>query len=315
MKNPILSICISTYNREPSLKQLLENIVSQKGFKEDIIEICIVNDPSQNPDDNTVWMIAEFQKRYTNIHFHRNSIRAGMIPSILQVAQMWTGEYVWLFSDDDVIHPDALEIMVKTLRNQNPGLILNKFLWFEWDIPPLDKSNLVNGNTSIVHGMEELFEYLSDVAYSIDGYMMHCSLFCFRRDIFVNNLQNLLVQEGEVYMDTLKKDYFWHVRIVYTLFWNTEKIVILEKDLVLLRGGNISWSFVFKVCTDYRDLYLELSRRYKINKKTLKKMRVLYYYSVFTYIVIVYIQKYIPKRLYNLCVDLWKKIVRIIKIG
>jgi glycosyltransferase involved in cell wall biosynthesis len=54
MKNPILSICISTYNREPSLKQLLENIVSQKGFKEDIIEICIVNDPSQNPDDNTV---------------------------------------------------------------------------------------------------------------------------------------------------------------------------------------------------------------------------------------------------------------------
>ena len=213
------------------------------------------------------------------------------------------------------MHPDALEIMITTLGDQKPWLILNKFLWFEWDIPPFERSNVIQGPTVVLHGMEELFEYLSWVNYSIDGYMMHCSLFCFRRDIFIDNLQSLLTQYGDAYMDVLKKDYFWHVRIIYTPFWVTEKIIILEKDLVLLRGGNISWSFIFKVCTDYRDLYLELSRRYRVNKRTLRKMKVLYYYSVYTYVVIVYIQKYIPKKLYNFCVELWKKIVRIIKIG
>jgi glycosyltransferase involved in cell wall biosynthesis len=312
---PLLSICISTYNRESSLRQLLDNIVTQKGFSEDMVEVCIVNDPSQTPDDNTVWMVEEFQKKYKNIIFHRNPVRAGMIPSILQVAQMGSGEYVWLFSDDDILHPDAIEIMIMTLRDQKPWLILNKFLGFQWDAPPLDMSNVAHGATIVLWGMEELFEYLSWVNYSIDGYMMHCSLFCFRRDIFASNLRLLLTQHGEVYMDVLKKDYFWHVRIIYVPFWNTEKIVILEKNLVILRGGNISWSFVFKVCTDYRDLFLDLSKLYTINKRTLHKMKILYYYSVFTYVVIVHIQRYIPKKLYNFCVELWKKLVRIIKIG
>jgi Glycosyl transferase family 2 len=65
-------------------------------------------------------MIEEFQKRYKNIIFHRNTVRAGMIPSILQVAQMGSGEYVWLFSDDDILHPDTLEIMIMTLKDQKP---------------------------------------------------------------------------------------------------------------------------------------------------------------------------------------------------
>jgi Glycosyl transferase family 2 len=65
-------------------------------------------------------MIGEFQEKYANIHFHRNDVRAGMIPSILQVAQMGTGEYVWLFSDDDILHPESLSIMLETLKKEKP---------------------------------------------------------------------------------------------------------------------------------------------------------------------------------------------------
>jgi len=314
-KQPTLSICISTYNREHSLRQLLESIIAQQGFREDTVEICIVNDPSQNPDDNTVWMVGEFQGKYKNIVFHRNTVRAGMIPSILQVAQMWTGQYVWIFSDDDIMHPQTISIMLDTIKNHNPWLILNKFLGFEWDTIPFDDIAVRDWSTIPLRGMEELFEYFSTIDYSIDGYMMHCSLFCFRRDIFTTNLQSLLTQYGASYIDILRKDYFWHVRIIYVPFWNTEKIVILEKNLVLLRGGNISWSFIFKVCTDYRDLVQDLKKNYKIPSKTYVRMKVLYYYSVFTYFVIVHLQKYIPKKIYAFCVGLWKKIVRIIKIG
>lgn len=310
MSRPLLSICISTYNREKYLKQLLDSIIAQGGFSDEI-EICIYNDPSE---DNTQSMIEEYQEKYQNIKYHRNEKRIGMIPSILNAAQMWNWEYVWLFSDDDIMDSRAIKIMLDTIKKEQPWLILNKFLWFkdESDIKNIDTNltwNIIN-----VIGMEKLFDFFSTVKYSIDGYMMHCSLFCFKKDLFIKNLHSLLKEYWEDYMDILNKDYFGHVRIVYLPFGNTEKITIIEKDLVLLRWGNISWSFVFKVCTDYRDLIQDLNRRYRINKRTHTKMKILYYYSVFTYIVIVHMQQYIPKRLYSTLVSIGKKLVRIIKI-
>ena len=76
-----------------------------------------MNDPS---NDETESMVHGFKERYPNIHFHRNSKRAGMIPSILQVAQMGKGEYIWLFSDDDVLHPEALEVVLGIIRTEHP---------------------------------------------------------------------------------------------------------------------------------------------------------------------------------------------------
>ena len=81
-----------------------------------------------------------------------------------------------------------------------------------------------------------------------------------------------------------------------------------------MRAGNISRTFVFKTCTDYLHLVQELNKKYNIARKTYLKMKILYYYSVFTYIVIVHIQKFIPTKLYNWFVKIGKKIVKIIKI-
>lgn len=314
MKTPLLSICISTYNREDSLKHLLQNITTQTSFSQESVEICIINDPSNNPDDHTDSMVGEFQEKYSNIRFHKNAVRQWMIPSILSVAQMGSGEYIWLFSDDDAMHPQSISIMLDVLRGESPWLILNKFLWFQWDVIPFDDTIAEEGSIIRLQWMTELFHFFSNVNYSIDGYMMHCSLFCFRKELFTQNLDALLKIKWDEYMDILNKDYFWHVRIIYLLFWNTEKIVVLEKNLVLLRGWNISWAFVFKVCTDYRDLVNDLVQRYTIPMKTYIKMKILYYYSVFTYFVIVHLQRYIPKKLYIFCVGLGKKIVRIIRI-
>lgn len=68
-KEPLLSICIPTYNREVYLKRLLDSIVSQKGFSDDI-EIVIDDGPSK---DNTQLMVAEYQKKYPNIRYFRNT--------------------------------------------------------------------------------------------------------------------------------------------------------------------------------------------------------------------------------------------------
>lgn len=310
MKKPILSICISTYNREKCLKSLLDSIIAQEWFSDEI-EICIYNDPSK---DDTQWMVELYKKNHSNIKYHRNDVRIGMIPSILNVAKMGSGEYIWLFSDDDIMDPTAIKTMLDLIKKEKPWLIINKFLWFK-DESELKHDNVNSfGNIVNVIGIENFFDYLSTVKYSIDGYMMHCSLFCCKKEIFVKNLHTLLQENWKEYMNILNRDFFGHIRIIYIPFWNTEKITVVEKNLVLLRSGNISWSFVFKTCTDYLHLAQDLNKKYKINKKTYMKMMILYYYSVFTYFVIVHLQKYIPKKIYNILVNIGKKIVKIIKI-
>jgi abequosyltransferase len=61
-KEPLLSICIPTYNREKYLKRLLDSIVCQKEFTDtDDVEIVVDDGPST---DNTETMVKEYIKKY-----------------------------------------------------------------------------------------------------------------------------------------------------------------------------------------------------------------------------------------------------------
>ncbi|MBR7037253.1 glycosyltransferase [bacterium] len=61
-KQPILSICIPTYNREVYLKRLVDSIISQKEFVDtDDIEIVISDNAST---DSTKDMINKYINKY-----------------------------------------------------------------------------------------------------------------------------------------------------------------------------------------------------------------------------------------------------------
>ncbi len=121
--NPLLSICIATYNRAPYLNNILDNIVWQDWFSDEI-EIVIYHDPN---GDNTEKIVKKFQKKYNNIIYHKNKERIWMIPSILNVAQMWNWNYIWLFSDDDLLKTWWLKKVIDTIKKNNPDLLLNKY--------------------------------------------------------------------------------------------------------------------------------------------------------------------------------------------
>lgn len=308
--NPLLSICIATYNRAPYLKNILDNIVWQDWFSDEV-EIVIYHDESS---DNTEEIVTWFQEEYSNITYYKTEKRAWMIPSILNVAQMWKWKYIWLFSDDDLLKVWGLKKVIDTIKENDPDLLLNKYQPISkdtiWTIKP---PSLINKTTNFIW-IEELFQYFSWLQYSIDGFLMHCSLFCFKKEVFIGNLNSLIEQYGVSYKEILYNDYFAHIKIIYLPFWEERKITLLENDIVLLRAGNISWTFKFKTCTDYLDLIKKLKERYSIPMNTYKKMLYLYRYSVFTYIVIVHIQKYLPQKVYNRLVNIGKKIVKKIQI-
>ncbi|MFB0965209.1 MAG: glycosyltransferase family 2 protein [Patescibacteria group bacterium] len=125
-KKPLICICIPTYNRAASLSRLLESIITQKGF-DDEVSIMINDGPSK---DGTESMVRGYQKKYPNIKYSRNPVAVGMLPAILESIDMSEGEYTWIVGSDDFMWNDALEIMTSALKEKKPALALCNRLAF-----------------------------------------------------------------------------------------------------------------------------------------------------------------------------------------
>lgn len=311
-KKPIISICIPSYNREKYLKECLDSIINQEGFDQKNIEIIISDNASP---DETKKLVNSYQKKYTNIIYHRNDTNIWPIKNILKLVDYANGEYIWFLSDDDMISDIGIETTLEVIRKNNPWLILSNFFGF-WNWTKIDTTKINRkGNIINIIWMEKFFDFLATIHYDITPYIMHFSIFCFKKEIYTKNLNILIKENGEEYMEVLKKDYFPHSRIIYIPFGNAEKITIIEKDLVLCRWGNAALSIDpdWVVVQDLWRLIEDFNKNYKMNKKTYHKMKGVYYYSIFLYIVTKYIRKCIPKFLYDWLVYLWRHTIKLIR--
>lgn len=309
-KKPIISICIPSYNREKYLKECLDSIINQEEFNQKDIEIIISDNASP---DRTKQLVETYQKKYKSIIYHRNNENIWPLPNILKLADYAHWEYIWFLSDDDMISDIWLKTTLEVIKEKHPWLILSNMFGFR-DGKKIDTTK-INRKGDIVNvvGMDQFFDFLARIHYDITPYLMAFSLFCFKKEIYKKNLENIIKENGKKYISILEKDYFPHSRIIFVPFWNKEIITIIEKDLILIRWWNISWSFKFKTCKDLLKLIQDLNNKYSINKKTYRKMKGVYYYCVFTYIIISHIRKYIPKFLYNTLIYLWRHILKWIK--
>ena len=68
MNNPVVSVCITTFNKQDYIEQALDSILSQKTNFE--IEVLIYDDAST---DKTIQIIKKHQENYQNIHLFANS--------------------------------------------------------------------------------------------------------------------------------------------------------------------------------------------------------------------------------------------------
>lgn len=309
-RNPLISICIPTYNRKKYLKECLDSIITQKSFNEDDIEIIISDNASI---DDTSTLVYDYQTRYKNIKYFRNTTNLGPVKNILWLPNYAKGDYIWFLSDDDMMNSISLEFILEAINNIRPWLILSRMYGFsDWDVINLEDTN-ISWETIVLKWMNDFLNFLSKVRYDITPYLMAFSIFCFRRDVYMRNLQILLEENWWGYQEVLNNDYFPHSRIIFLPFGTDEKIVIFEKDLILGRGNNISWTFHFSICQDLLRLIKDLKKKYSMTKSTYKKLMNIYYYSVFSYVVIVHLQRYMPKFLYNFCVFIGKKWIQFIR--
>ena len=108
---PIISICIPTYNRASCLENLLKNLAEIKMVHGNAIEICISNNQST---DGTAQIIANWQNRL-DIKVTTQTENIGATMNFLAVTRIAKGKWLMIIGDNDMFIPINFAQLLKHL--------------------------------------------------------------------------------------------------------------------------------------------------------------------------------------------------------
>lgn len=135
-----LSICIPTYNRAKCLRECLNSVLSSISGNEDQVEIVISDNAST---DETGDIVRAFQETHPLIRYQRNDRNIGAERNFYAVASIASGEYIWIFSDDDKMELDAIAIVLRKIEEQYYLIVNNYSIWTK-DFCFLKKRHAIN---------------------------------------------------------------------------------------------------------------------------------------------------------------------------
>ncbi len=120
MSQPLLSICIPTYNRIGFLTETLDALMPQVTGNPDI-EV-LVNDNAS--EDDTAAKIGEYARAHNyTIDIKRNSSNIGSDANFKDVISRSHGKYIYLMGDDDILSPNFIDAVLPFLSTEEYSII------------------------------------------------------------------------------------------------------------------------------------------------------------------------------------------------
>lgn len=116
---PLLTIAIPTYKRSGLLAESLAVLAPQlAGHSE--VELIVSDNAS--PDD-TSQVVQKFIDAGLSVRYHRHAENVGSDANFVSCFRMAAGKYFWLFGDDDIVTPGALDQVLGHIAGQDYDLI------------------------------------------------------------------------------------------------------------------------------------------------------------------------------------------------
>lgn len=117
-RQPLVSICIPTYNRADSIETLFSSLKKIKENHGSDIEICLSNNKSS---DNTDQTIARW-KYILDLKVIVQATNIGGTLNAIEVTKLATGRWIQIIGDDDIFYPDEFSCLVSFLKKQKPEI-------------------------------------------------------------------------------------------------------------------------------------------------------------------------------------------------
>ena len=230
--NPKLSICIITYNRSGCLKECLDSIMISVSGYESQIEIIVSDNAST---DDTADIIRSFQITYPWIRYHRNNTNIGGERNLFTAATMASGEYIWIFGDDDKMKKEAIANVIKQIDAGYNLIICNYSVWAK-DFSYIKKTN------GLRLGCDEVFDNPDELMRRIGYHVGYISSIIIKKDVFFKcpASECLFYEEYG----------FPQIYAVYSGIFQHCNAIYISSTLVCNRSenyGKIDWCKVFVV--------------------------------------------------------------------
>jgi len=229
MNNPVISLCIPTYNRAKCLRQCLDSIVEQ--FKDPIVqesvEVVISNNAST---DDTEKVAKEFQNQFSNIFYYKNNENIRVDRNILNVVEKAKGKYVWFLGDDDALFPGSINYMLQELELQKFKYCIVNCLGYD--------NNLLNpavSHPNFALESNQYFNVLKDYVVKMDKKDMAGNFCGLSMQVFDRELWQSCLNKQE-YVDSNAV----HLFILLSVM-KDQGFALIAKPLVKVRAANIRW--------------------------------------------------------------------------
>ncbi len=116
---PLLTIAVPTYRRAANLRVLLGALTPQL---ESLPQVELLISDNCSPDE-TPDVVREFQDAGLSCRYHRHEENIGPDANFLSCYEKAAGKYVWIFGDDDVLFPGALDRLTRLIAAEEYDLV------------------------------------------------------------------------------------------------------------------------------------------------------------------------------------------------
>ena len=224
LAQPLVSICVPTYNTEKTVVSTLHSILGQTYRN---LEILVVDNAST---DNTLALLQQFND--PRIVIHQNERNIGAEANFSKGIRLSTGEYIAIFHADDLYLPNIVEKQVRALqKNPSAGAVFTLARCINDRGEPIRKGRLpVKLRGKGIYHFSEIFIHMLE-----DGNFLMSPSCMVRGKLYKKLMPFDAVSFG------VHADFDMWLRIL-----EKSPIVILEEELMCYRISNERGSYPYR---------------------------------------------------------------------
>lgn len=215
----LLSICIATYNRARFIGETLDFIIPQLRPG---VEIVIVDG---NSTDETNDVVSDYSSRCPYIRYFREPINSGFDRDLDKSVIYAEGGHCWLLSDDDFVHPSAINQILNALEEGAVDVLIIEHDVIDASLKRMLRTDRLPFRGERVYRPEDADTLLAHAA-TMASFVGSAII---RRELWMS-------RDRDRYFDSM----FVHVGVIFQAPF-LGRVKLLTASLVTMRAGNAMW--------------------------------------------------------------------------